>query len=185
MRDPILRSQLAQACNSQRAAATAGALVVVVARWSGVVETSKQLLAAVEASVLYDERAKKYHREQAKGVWVLGTSVGARMLSLVVGVLFAILGSFTRHVLMAPVGRNAYQWAARNSIFAAQTILLAAVARGLAACPMEGFNPLRVAKLLGLRGVAIPLVIAIGRPSQEARIEPRWRRPFEEVVVQH
>ena len=56
----------------------------------------------------------------------------------------------------------------------------------LDACPMEGFNPSKVAKILGLpRGVVIPIVIALGRRHDEARVETRWRRTFEQAVVVH
>jgi hypothetical protein len=51
---------------------------------------------------------------------------------------------------------------------------------------MEGFNAGRVGKALGLpRGTVIPIVIALGWRRADARIEPRWRRPFSDVVVEH
>ena len=40
-------------------------------------------------------------------------------------------------------------------------------------------------KLLGLKGVMIPLVIAVGHRAPQARVEPRWRRPFDDVVRVH
>ncbi|MBX5483045.1 MAG: nitroreductase family protein [Myxococcaceae bacterium] len=73
-----------------------------------------------------------------------------------------------------------------DSMLAAQTLMLAASARGYDSCPMEGFNPIQVAKVLTIRrGAVIPLVIALGRRREGARVEPQWRRPFESAVVVH
>jgi nitroreductase len=64
--------------------------------------------------------------------------------------------------------------------------MLAATARGVDTCPMEGFSAVKVAQALGLPGGAtIPLVIALGHRSSSAVIEPRWRRAFDDVVVVH
>ena len=60
-------------------------------------------------------------------------------------------------LILLPIGSVAARhWAARSAIYAAQTVLLAAAARGLDSCPMEGFD---------------------------ARVEPQWRRPFSSVVI--
>jgi hypothetical protein len=51
---------------------------------------------------------------------------------------------------------------------------------------MEGFSAKRIAKVLGLPGDSvIPLIIALGRRSATARIEPRWRRAHADAVVEH
>ncbi|MFH7572430.1 nitroreductase family protein, partial [Pseudomonas syringae group genomosp. 7] len=55
------------------------------------------------------------------------------------------------------------QWAARNAIFADQTLMLGAAAKGIDTCPMEGYSAPQVAKLLCLpRGSVIPQVISLG-----------------------
>lgn len=186
VRDPSLRARVAEACRGQRAAATAGALVVVVARFRGVVDTYEQFLAHVDADPAYDADARAHHRARLGDVRLLaGRSIRARAVGLAARAILAVVALVTPHVLLAPLGPGAHHWAARNSIFAAQTLLLAAVARGLDACPMEGFDPIRVARLLDLRGVVIPLVVAVGRRADDARIEPRWRRPFHDAVVVH
>jgi nitroreductase len=65
-------------------------------------------------------------------------------------------------------------------------MLLAASARGLDTCPMEGFDPRRLGRILGLeRGDVIALVVALGRRRPGALIEPRWRRPFEAALRIH
>jgi nitroreductase len=183
VRDPLVRQEMARACNGQRAAQTAGAFVVVVSNWRSIRSTSESLLRTVEADARYGEGAKGYHRKQAKELrWFL------RIMSLrLVGALRLLLSTISPLLSLTPAGPGGlHHWAARSSIFAAQTLLLAATARGLASCPMEGFNPLKVSRVLGLRrGEVISLVIALGTRADDARVEPRWRRPFEDAVVVH
>jgi hypothetical protein len=51
---------------------------------------------------------------------------------------------------------------------------------------MEGFNPAKVSRLLGLRrGAVIPLVIAVGYRSEQARVEPQSRREYAAAVIEH
>ncbi|WP_277424393.1 nitroreductase family protein [Ralstonia solanacearum] len=88
---------------------------------------------------------------------------------------------------LLPVGHiGSRHWAARNAIFAAQTLMLGAAAKGIDSCPMEGFSASKVVKILGLpRGSVIPIVIALGYRADDARIEARWRRPMADVVISH
>ncbi|XXE02942.1 nitroreductase family protein [Pseudomonas sp. Z3-6] len=78
------------------------------------------------------------------------------------------------------------QWAARNTIFAAQTLMLGAAAKRIDTCPMEGFSAAQVAKLLDLpRASVVPLVIALGDRVDDARVEEQWRRAIADIVVLH
>jgi nitroreductase len=174
VKDPGLCSRMAEACKGQRSAKSASAFVVIVAKWRGVKQTYQDFLAHVDHSALYDEKSKAYHHGRSKEISLISNPV-ARLLA---GGFRFLLSFFTAHVTLAPFGTSGlHHWAARNSIFAAQALLLAASARGLDACPMEGFNPMRVAKVLGLgRGEVIPVVIAIGKRREDAKIEARWRR---------
>jgi nitroreductase len=88
---------------------------------------------------------------------------------------------------LLPIGACGMRhWLSRNSLLAAQTLMLAASARGVDSCPMEGFSAPRVARLLDLpRGSVIPLIVALGYRRADARVEPQWRRPFDEAVVVH
>lgn len=184
VRDEALRARVAEACNGQRAAASAAALVVVVGRWQDVARTHERFLAGIEADARYDEASRAYHRARTKDTQLLA---GAPVLRFIAGLIFGPLSALNPLFLFAPIGaKGLYHWAMRNALYAAQTLMLAASARGLDSCPMEGFDPRPIAKLLRLgRHTAIPLVIAIGRRSPQARLEPRWRRPFTDVVVVH
>ena len=61
--------------------------------------------------------------------------------------------------------------------------MLAARARGLDTCAMEGFDHGRVVRLLRLEGrFFIPMIIAVGYRGAEDVAEPRFRRSLEKLV---
>ena len=66
-------------------------------------------------------------------------------------------------------------WSLRQAAMAAQTFLLLVADHGLASCPMEGFDPRRVRRVLDIpRRYMIALVVTVGRAGPPQR--PRRRR---------
>ncbi|WP_019657569.1 nitroreductase family protein [Variovorax atrisoli] len=183
VRDPDMRARLAAACNGQRAAASAAALIVVAASPQIALSTASQQLAHVSADSELPERAKVYHRKQLRMFRrVLGTGSWAPWT------LLTSLAALIRPALsLLPVGHlGGRGWVARNSAYAAQTLMLAAAAKGIDSCPMEGFSAPKVVDLLGLpRGTVIPVIIALGYRASNARVEQQWRRASAEAVVEH
>lgn len=181
--EPPLRRLVAAACHRQRAAASASVLVVLSASSAYARQTLDGLVEYVEHTSALDEQARAYYRKHLQecrwfdrigGLWLWEPIMD--MVSLIEPTLTLLpLGAVrVRHEM------------ARNAMFAAQTLMLAASARGLDSCPMEGFSPRKVARLLKLpRGTVIPLVIALGRRTPDARVEPRWRVPLEQAVVEY
>lgn len=129
------------------------------------------------------DNSKAYYRKQVgKFQKILGLGSSAFWSPLL------FLAALIRPSLsLLPVGHiGSRHWAARNAIFAAQTLMLGAAAKGIDSCPMEGFSASKVAKLLGLpRGAVVPIVIALGYRAGEARVEARWRRAISDLVVSH
>ena len=183
VRDPGVKTKVAIACNGQQAATSAPTLVVVAASRHIALGTAGQQLAHIEGSSDLTERGKTYHRSQLR--------MFDRVLRLgswpVWAPLVALVGLFKPSLSLLPLGHlGSRAWAARNAAFAAQTLMLAASARGIDSCPMEGFSAPKVAQILGLpSGTVIPVVIALGHRAAQARIDGQWRRPFEDVVVEH
>jgi len=183
VRDPALKVRLAEACSGQRAAVSAPTLVIVAASREIALRTASQQLSYVEASSSLPERSKDYHRGQVKmfrrvleiGSWALWTP------------LAALVALVRPSLALLPVGHLGNRsWAARNANFAAQTLMLAAAARGIDSCPMEGFSAPRICQILGLpRGTVIPVVIALGHRAEKARVEHQWRREWSDLVVEH
>jgi hypothetical protein len=85
-----------------------------------------------------------------------------------------------------PVARKGmFKWAGKSAALACANLMIAAEALGLNTCPMEGFDDLRLANLVGLspKHHEILMVIAIGRKSAEHLDRPQWRRPLESTVT--
>lgn len=183
IREPALKARIASACNGQKAAASAADFIVIVASPALGLRTAKAQLEHVESSTALGADSKAYYRKQV-GMFqkIMGVGSSALWSPLV------LLAALVRPTLsLIPIGHiGGRQWAARNAIFAAQTIMLGAAAKGIDSCPMEGFSASEVAKLLNLpRGAVIPLVIALGYRADDARIEERWRSPISDIVISH
>jgi nitroreductase len=71
----------------------------------------------------------------------------------------------------------------KSCALAAQTFMLSIAAEGYHSCPMEGFDAVRVKKLLKLPASAeINMVIAVGKGTEAGIWGPRFRVPYDEVV---
>jgi len=183
LRDPTLKAAVASACNGQRAAVSSSTLVVVAASPRLALSTADQQLANIDNSNALTEESKAYHRKQQitfRRVLGLGSWAVWTPLVFLAGLLKPSLSLLP----IGPIGGR--HWAARNATFAAQTLMLAAAARGIDSCPMEGFSASKIVDLLGLsRGTVIPMVIAFGYRAEDARIESQWRRKISDVVTEY
>jgi nitroreductase len=183
LRDPAIMDAGAAACRNQRAARSASTLLVFVAGSRFALETVCKFHAYVESTGELSVKSRRYHLRETK--------TRRKFLRISPSVLWSPLHFLLTTVFpsfaLLPVGPNGVrQWAARSASFAAQTILLAASARGLDTCPIEGFDPRKLGRILGIkRGDVIALVVALGRRRPDALIEPRWRRSFEAAVQVH
>lgn len=74
----------------------------------------------------------------------------------------------------------------KSCALAAQTFMIAMANEGYDTCPLEGFDGIRVKKLLGLpRGAEINMVVSCGIRNGEKGIwGERFRVPFEKVYTQ-
>jgi len=183
LRNPAMKAAVANACHNQRAARSASTLLVLVSGRRFALETVSLFRAYVESTPELSEKSRAYHLRQL--------TTGRRFLRVASSVFWSPLHDLLTTVFpsltLLPLGpKPVRNWFARSTLFAAQTILLAASARGLDTCPMEGFDPRKLSRILGLkRGDVIALVVALGRRRPDALIEPRWRRSFEVAVKIH
>jgi len=183
LRDPAMKVAAASACRNQRAAHSASTLLVFVSASRFALETASMFRAYVESAPELSEKSRDYHlRELKAGMRFLRIS-SFLFWSPFHSLLTAVFPSLT----LAPLGPKAVRnWVARGTLFAAQTVLLAASARGLDTCPMEGFDSRKLARILGLkRGDVIAIVVALGRRRPDALVEARWRRSFDAAVQVH
>ncbi len=71
----------------------------------------------------------------------------------------------------------------KSCALAAQTFMLSITAEGYDTCPMEGFDRVRMARLLDLpKGAEICMVVAVGKGTEAGIYGERKRLAFEDVV---
>ena len=92
-------------------------------------------------------------------------AAGAAAAALAGSALGALTG-----VPLPPLGVPGIAWAYKQTALAAMTYLLAAASLGLVAHPLEGLDPARAARAVGLCGTrfSVPLVVATGWPAAGA-----------------
>ena len=73
-----------------------------------------------------------------------------------------------------------FAWLSRQTYLALQAMILAAIARGIDSCPMEGFNPGQYAEILALQDVTPVALLALGYAAQPGL--PKVRVPLEDIV---
>jgi nitroreductase len=174
VRTPAVKSELVKVCLSQPAAGTAGELIVCIARtktWDRVrANTVEQLLKLKAEGVSVPEAALSYYASLTKKIYTLG-----------------LMGAFKRGyffwkglkepTMRGPVSeRDMELWAVKSTALACQTLMLAFQAEGYDTCPMEGFDPVRLRKLLKFPSDAhTVMVLGVGKARPNTVMLPRIR----------
>ncbi|HCT40272.1 MAG TPA: nitroreductase family protein [Moraxellaceae bacterium] len=165
------KAALVKACMSQSAAKTASELIVCVARTDRVDEFSRQMLREwpmpdVPPLVKRYYQLIPYH-------YTPGPLDSIAMLKKAA---FSVGGLFT------PIPRGPHThaeirlWAAKSAALACENLVLAFRAHGFDTCMMEGFDDLRVRKLLKLADGAFPImVVAAGERADDGVFWPQVR----------
>ena len=183
VQSPKIKENAARLCFEQTPAVTASALIVAVAdigSWKSTAQCELQWMRTAgftEKKIRDQERRAKLGKYFFIQGW-FGVLGAIKWTILRVLHFWKIMGTL-------PVARRGmFQWATKNASLACQNLMIAAEALGLNTCPMEGFDGLRLAKLLGLssRDHEIVMVIAIGKKSLRHLDQPQWRRPLETTM---
>jgi nitroreductase len=180
---PDARKRAARLCFGQSPAETASALIVAVADIGSWKSTNESQLKWVRTAGFTAEKIAEYELKARLGKWFFLQG----WLGIFGAIKWAILRMIHpwKIVGIAPVGRQGmFKWSIKSVALACQNLMIAAEALGLHTCPMEGFDDIRLSKLLGLRREIhqIVMVIAIGKKSATHRDYPQWRRPLEDTV---
>jgi nitroreductase len=184
VRSPEHRQQMATLCLGQKAARTAQEFVVCVARWDQWRECGEEHLAFLRASPHATEKQVHHHAGIYRQMRLFFAEGPLNVLGWVRTLAFALRGLW-RPTMRPPAhpGEHA-TWAVKSTSLVCENLMLAARARGLDTCPLEGFDAVRVARLLGLDGHrwSIPMVIALGYREASERFDPQWRRAPEKLI---
>jgi nitroreductase len=182
VRDPTTRERLAEACLGQPAAATAGELVVVVARrdlWKTNLDKVWELMTH-GGKITFPEPVDDYYHKITPRVRQTD-SLG--LGNLMRRVLFWYRGR-SEPTPRSPVNKGDHRvWAHTQSSLAAMTFMLSLTAHGYDSCPIGGLDKLRIRQLLGLPAQAeVTMVISAGTRRPEGLYGARVRLPYEDLV---
>jgi len=185
IKDPVLKETFTSLCLDQNAARTAKQLVVFVTR---------QDLWKQRAAWNYNKIKEGINGEpntaQKKGLDYYGKLMPLAYRSDIFGIATLIRRTLCffmglRKPFMRFGGKSDQRVTVHKSCaLAAQTFMLSIAAEGFESCPMEGFDAVRVKRALGLpSGAEINMIIAVGKGTEAGVWGPRFRVPYNEVVV--
>jgi len=185
IKDPALKESFTTLCLDQNAARTAKQLVVFVTR---------QDLWKQRAAWNYNKIKEGINGEpntaQKRGLDYYGKLMPLAYRSDIFGITTLIRRALCffmglRKPFMRFGGKADQRVTVHKSCaLAAQTFMLSIAAEGFESCPMEGFDAVRVKRALGLpSGAEINMIIAVGKGTEAGVWGPRFRVPYNEVVV--
>ncbi len=176
---------LVEACFSQNAAKTAPVLIVCVARIDTWSQHREQMLKNFDqqeqlTKIKIPEAARIYYKKLVPFVY----GQGWLGLKGVLKKLFFFCKGFFRIVPRGPFSYSELiSWANKSTALACQNLMLSFRASGYDTCPMEGFDEVRVKKLLNLsRGCSICMVIAAGKRASNGIYGPQIRFSKEQFI---
>jgi nitroreductase len=185
IKDPVLKETFTSLCLDQNAARTAKQLVVFVTRQ----DLWKQR-AVWNYNKIKEGITGEPNTAQKRGLDYYGKLMPLAYRSDIFGISTLIRTALCFFMgLRKPFmrfGGDADQRVTvhKSCALAAQTFMLSIAAEGFESCPMEGFDAVRVKRALGLpSGAEINMIIAVGKGTEAGVWGPRFRVPYDEVVV--
>lgn len=180
------RKEMAHYCLDQKAASTARELIVIVTRKDKWKERSQYILSKAR------ERFPENHGRKEKLIEayykrIIPFLYSADPLDLwgkAKNILTGITGLF-RPIAREVDAEDMRVVVHKSAALAAQTFMLSMKAEGYDTCPMEGFDSVRVKKMLKLpRGAEVNMIIGVGKARPDGIYGPRVRVPNEEVIFE-
>ena len=165
IRDPEVRAEANAICLSQRGPATAPLLIAVVAHTDTWQRTSQFMLDTLRSRGILRQSQEDYWGRHIKLLYSSGP----------LGLLGLAKKAFSRvSSLFKPVHNfmsrcDVRVMAHKSTALSAATFMLALRAEGYDSCPMEGFDPWRAKRLLGLgQGAEVCMFLAVGKRGPKA-----------------
>ncbi len=171
------KKELAQICLSQAGAQTASELIVCVARtktWKKLCKYQLEQLEKLQSNgVEVPKAAFHYYRKIAPFAYENGYF---NLLGIFKKLLFFFIG-LKKPMIRGPASEKDLQiWAVKTTALACENFMLSIQASGYNSLPMEGFDKVRLHRLLGLASDAVTvMVIAVGKEKVGAPSIPRIR----------
>lgn len=178
------KDKLAELCMRQKAATTARELVIVLTRrdlWKSRANANYEFI--LNSRQNQSEKKVKQVGSYYKNLIpkLFGKFPGWTLVKTAIAWWVGLRRPMVREVSETDVRISVHKSAA----LASMTFMLAMKASGYDTCPMEGFDSKRVKKLLDLPAASeICMIIGCGKGKPEGIYGPRFRVPFEELVVE-
>jgi len=173
VKSPEKLKKIQEFCLGQPAASTSSTLIVCVARPDKWKLGQKINLDYFETQPAPPKSVMAYYQKLVPFVYGNGP---LHILGPFKNLVACILGLF-KVTPRGPFGRSGnILWASKTTALACENLMLAFRAAGFDSCPMEGFDEVRVRKLLGLpRSCAVTMVISAGKRAPGGIYAPRVR----------
>jgi nitroreductase len=173
VRSPEKKNELVKACLSQPAAKTAAELIVCVGRTGTWRENSRKMVDILEKTPGASQQAINYYKRLVPLSYTQGFF---EIFGLIKKIILFIIG-LNKPVVREPTSHSEMKiWAAKTSCLACENLMLALRAYSFDSCPMEGYDSLRIKKILNLPNDAyITMVIGAGKRAKNGIYGPRIR----------
>lgn len=166
------KARLVEACLGQNAAKTAAELIVIVARTQSWREHARMTLEQWPQAQV-PKLVKQYYAQLAPVYYWQGPF---NSWGMVKRAMTTVTGLF-RPMPRGPFSQDDMRvWAAKSVALAAENLMLALRAHGFDSCPMEGFDEVRVRKLLKLpKDAFVVMVLGAGERTPDGVYYPQMR----------
>jgi nitroreductase len=180
------RDKMLPICLQQSAVRTAQEFVVFVCRpdkWRHRQKFNLDLFSQEESKLEVNKSYVNYYKKIIPSLYV-NDRVG--VIGYLRKIFVNIMGLFKptyREVSLCDLQATLH----KSCALAAQTFMLSVAAQGYSSCPLEGFDSVRLAKLLDLPGSALfTMVVAVGNIDPKKGIwSSRRRVDMSSVVIEH
>lgn len=170
VRDAGKKASLVTACLSQGAARTAQELLVFTCNPNHWKVSQPLLLDLVKDHPRKDLLA--YYGKLMPFIY------GYKWLSPLKWLAVNLAGLFRPMVRGVATGRDRRETCVKSTALACENFMLAIAAQGFDTCPMEGFDEVRVRRILDVAcSETIVMVISVGERAADAVIDPQYRIP--------
>lgn len=178
IQNPQIKSQIVTACFNQNAAKTAQEIIFVVSRIDRWNKHRKAVINSFLQKGPLPKLVNDYYNKLIPLAYI-------RDPFFIKDFLFwlgtTIVGVF-RPIPRTSFGRG-FENVTKSTALACENLMLALTAQGLGSCPMEGFDDVRIKKILGLnRNCHVVMGIGIGYPAENGIYGEQFRVPKEWVV---
>jgi nitroreductase len=181
---PEMLQKFVPVCMNQQAAKTAKEMVVFVTRKDKWRDRAKWNLSRIKETIQGEPT-----EIQKKGLLYYGKIMPLLYMNDFLGFTtfvrstISFFAGLTRPFFRAGGSTQQRIMVHKSCALAAQTFMLSIAAEGFHSCPMEGFDEMRVKRLLKLPSSAeINMIISVGKGTEAGIWGPRFRVPNKEVI---